>query len=697
MGGKSMGLMGGKSMGGLSSGLSGFPSKSMSGLSGMGGKSMGGLSGLSGVPTGLSGFPSKSMGMMGGKSMGLMGGKSMGGLSGLSGFDTKLSGVPSGLGGFQPQPLRVPNALPASLSKFACPQYSFWASHKFHCMPPKDLYCYSVQFNRAWCTTQYYAHILVDYPKCISEKKCEPEKKDLDAVIVEITKKLLEARKKIEIEMKSHSESFVIRINQVHEAYIQAMECYLARCYKPDSYTYCQMVASYKAELEGAKIHATCNLETAVRLSLTKVEAFHAQLISTFRACLMKRIKAVSEFSLKIEHSAVKCLTQYRTALQAVMTKKITFVTSAFEKLYAGKTKPTQFVAFIECFKKDLQTKLEADLKIFKEHVETILIEIKDCYRCNFKCLIRSGCYQFSKKSFSRTLVKIPSPPKIDCKLVSVKAFQVDWNGCVYNNLKKASADDKCEFDHQKHLDAIAAKVTQLKAELAAKIALWKTKTETWDHCAITSLTVVVHRLMPKTYCGRVPTQCEIDTCRANAMVRAKNWITIKKKELSIHIEAVEKQLTMQIDAWKINAEKYILKVKAQFDQCVAQKTVKITSFKELLEKTKVSQRAHLLAQLNSMALAHKAEFEKFFLAAFGGKKAEGVVAEVKAHYLKCVEEKVQKIMAKFDKWWKDMEPKLIEHQACGLKCVVKVTTPCMKLHYSWTWCAPSLKECRFF
>merc|ERR1719402_737278 len=126
------GMMGGKSMGGLSGGLSGVPTE----LSGFPTK-------LSGVPTGISGIPSKPMGgqyldlsksinllggksmsLLGGKSMDLMGGKSMGGMSGLSVFNTKLSGVPTGLSGFPSQiQARIPNPLPNGLSKFACPQY----------------------------------------------------------------------------------------------------------------------------------------------------------------------------------------------------------------------------------------------------------------------------------------------------------------------------------------------------------------------------------------------------------------------------------------------------------------------------------------------------------------------------------------------------------------------------------------------
>merc|ERR1712038_2198375 len=453
---------------------------------------------------------------------------------------------------------------------------------------------------------------------------------------------------------------------------------YLARCYNPDSYMYCQKVATFKAELNSAKI-----------------QAIHTSLVASFRSCLVQRASQMKSYFMKLEHSAATYVDRYRNTLLAVLNKKVTFVTNVFNQLYVGKDKPAKYAEFLEQLKKELTTKLEADLVEFRKHIESILVEMKDSYRCNYKCLIRSSCYQFAKKSQFSKCLRFPNPPKADCNLSTVHAFRVDWHGIDVSNLKKGTGE-KCTFEVQEYLDAIAVKVTQQKADLAAKIASWKTRTLTWESTAMAGLTARAESLVPEVYCDRKPNQEEIDAARRVAMIRSKNWVALKKKELLAQIEAVEKKITAQIDAWKISAEKYVNKVKAQFDECVASKEAKITSYKELLEQTMKTKRAALVAQLNHCRTIHKAEFEKFFISAFG-EGVEGLVAEVKTHYLKCVDDHVEKILKKFDDWWSKYLPRLVEHHTCGLKCKASVHVPCSNLHYTWTFHAPILDECKFW
>jgi len=651
-GGSPSGLMGGKTMGGKSMGLMGGKSMGL-----MGGKSMGLMGGKS---MGLMG--GKSMGLMGGKSMGLMGGKSMGGQTGFA--------------------------------QITCPSYQYWASHSFHCMPPKNLYCYNVQFNQAWCTTQFYADILTEYPKCV-DQTCEAEKANVDVVLTDLTTKLTEARKKIETELKSHSTTFVTHIKEIHAQYLQALKLYLARCYSPDSYMYCQKVASYEAELNSARIHAIANYETSVRTIMAKIQAFHTSLVASFRSCLIKRATQMKSYFIKLEHSAATYVARYRTHLLAVLNKKVHFVTSVFNQLYDGKDKPANYAEFLEQLKKELTVKLEADLAEFRKQIESVLTQMKDSYRCNYKCLIRSNCYQFAKKSQFQQCLRFPNCPTADCKLVGVNAFKVDWHGIDVSNLKKGTGE-KCVFDIQVYMDAIAVKVTQQQADLAAKIASWKTRTLTWESTAMTGLTARAESLVPEVYCDRKVTQEEIDNARRVAMIRSKNWVALKKKELLAQIEAVEKKVSAQIDAWKISAEKYVNKVKAKFDECVASKEAKIASYNELLESTKQSKRAALVAQLNHCRSVHKAAFEKFFVVAFGD-KVEGLITEVKAHYLKCVDDHVAMILKKFDDWWTKYQPRLVEHHTCGLKCKAIAHVPHLHLHYTWTFKAPVLDECKFW
>jgi len=644
----------------------------MGGLSGMGGKSMGLMGG-------------KSMGLMGGKSMGLMGGKSMG----------LMGGKSMGLMGGKSMGLMGGKSMGAQVS-FACPNYQYWAQHQFHCLPPKQLYCYTVQFNRAWCTTQFYHEILVEYPKCFTEKTCEPEKENLEALLSEITSKLTAARQRIEVEMKSHSTTFITKIDHVHAQWLHAFKLYLSRCYNPDSYFYCHKVEAYQAELVTAKKHALINIQTAVRSNIAKIEAFHTQLVATFRSCLIKRLSALKEFSVKIEHSAMVCINHYRATLQGLVTKKVHFITSVFNKLYAHKEKPAQFAQFLASLQAEFEGKLGVDLEAFRKHVQAILIQIKDTYRCNYKCLIRTGCYQFSKKQFIRNCVRLPHPPCPQLKLIGVDALKLDWKPGHYK-LKDASDSTKDEFDEQIHLNNIEVKVTQFKAELAAKITSWKTQVITWEQRALTTLLATADAIVPETYCDVAPSQEVIDAARLAASIRARNWVAHNKKQILAQIEAVEKKVTDQIDAWKISATKHVQKVKAQFDACIASKQAKIDSFITILEHKKQSERAALIAKLNHVRSHHKAHFEKFFLCAFGTQEGEGLSAEIRTNYLECVDKHAEEILAKFDAWWLKFQPMIVAHHACGLKCSAKIYCPTLRLHYHWNFCAPSTTLCRLW
>merc|ERR1719427_1710679 len=321
--------------------------------------------------------------------------------SGKSSFDSPPL-VPSGeISGTDTGFAAVPTVHHEPTNPFACPSYQYWACHQFHVMPPKNLYCYTIHFNRAWCTTQHYCDILVEYPKCLDKKTCEEEKTDIDAIIAGLTTKLAEARTTIETEITKNRDTFTTQIETVHAEYVKALKDYLKRCYSPDSYTYTQKVACYEAELAGCRIHAINNLETAVRNAMSRIEVFHAQLLARFRSCLTKRSEAIKTYNHKIDHTATCYVTRYRTKLEEVKTKKTAF-----------------------------------------------LVEIKENYRCGYKCFFSTFSKDFTKKTFSKSGSKFPSMPKADCKLVAVGPFLVDRKACEIKNLKTLSADEKeCKFD----------------------------------------------------------------------------------------------------------------------------------------------------------------------------------------------------------------------------------------------------------
>jgi len=578
-----------------------------------------------------------------------------------------------------------------------CPSYDYWCSHNFHVLPPQSYYCYTVPFKQSWCTSQYYADCLVEYPKSTDEKSCETER-DVETVVAEVTAKLLDARQKIENELNGNLAAFTAQIDDIHTQYLETFKRYLKQCYDENSDDFTSRVVAYTAELAAAKTQAITNFHTAVRSAMTKIESFHAQIITRFQSCLTSRNARLTSYNTKLEQYATDVVAHYRERLEAIMNKKVDFVKCVYERLYAGKTKHADYDAFLVEFQAQLQAHVDDDVSVFQTQVNVAVADMKENYRCNSKCYFRTGCYGFSQKSYSRSCVRMPSAPRTSCKLIGVGTFKVDWNGSAYKCLRTCTAAEKtCTFDHEAHITAIADKVVQYKADLATKVAAWKAQVDEWEQTATSTLSDTIQCLMPKSYCGTAPSQAEIDAFRAAAQTQATNWIAAKKAELIAQIDALDKKIIAQIDAWKVRAESYIAKVKAQFDCCVANKTTKIDNYTTSLEARRVDQRSALVAKLNALRKQHKAQFEKFYESSFGVQPADGLIDQMRTHYYGCVDTKVNDVLAKFDAWWDEWKPKLIEHYTCGFKCTVKVTTPSLRLCYNWNFCAPSLKSCQFY
>merc|ERR1712038_1703362 len=294
--------------------------------------------------------------------------------------------------------------------------------------------------------------------------------------------------------------------------------------------------------------------------------------------------------------------------------------------------------------------------------VDAAVKEMKENYRCNYKCFFQTGCFGFSRRSFSRSCVRFPTPPKYNFKFFGMCAFNADWNGCAYSCLRTCSVAEKNPtFDDQTHIDAINAKTTGYKAELAAKVAEWKKQIADWK-----------------------------------VQAQARTWIDLKEKELLAQVTCIETRITARINSWHISALAYISKIKEQFNCCVNNRNAKIISYNACLATKRSTQRAQLLKRLTAHADQHKCVFDRFYECSFSDLPEEDVFVAAKAAYKACVDQKVLDVLAKFDAFWDKMEPKLREHYCCGFKCMAKVTTPCLNLCYNWNFCAPSTRSCRF-
>merc|ERR1712165_673034 len=426
---------------------------------------------------------------------------------------------------------------------------------------------------------------------------------------------------------------------------------------------------------------------------------FHLQLIARYRSCLVNRLARIESFRVQMHQRSTSFVSQYRARLMAIVEKKVNFVKCVYERLYAGKAKPGNFQEFLDQYRSELVNQVELDVTAFETEVNAAVEKIIESYRCNSKCIFRSGCFGFSQRSFSRSCVRMPCAPRTSYKLIGVGSFKVDWHGCAYNCLRTCTAEEKkCTFDHESHLKAITAKAVKHLDELKVKVAAWKAQVEEWSKTATTNLSTKIDCMMPKTFCGVAPTQEEIDAFRAACRTQAINWIAAKKAMLLAQIDALFKRIEAKITSWEHCAHAFIMKIKAQFDACVAKKNTKIACYCTDLNTRIAHQRACLVARLNKLRTLHKAQFEKFYSCAFGDIKLVGsLIGQVREHYLACVDMKVDQVLAKFDAWWAQYRPRLIEHYTCGIKCSVKVNTPCLRLCYHWNFCAPSLRSCHFY
>jgi len=583
----------------------------------------------------------------------------------------------------------------AQAATYSCPSYSYWCSHNFHVLPPTSYYCYTVPFKSNWCSAQYYADCLVEFPTK-QQDSCDAEYDDLDTFISGYEDKLLGARQTIEGELNEGLPAFTAQIDGLHETYLAAFKLYLKNCYAEGTAEYTAKVDDYEIELGEARTKALENFATAVTNAIARIETFHAKIISSFKTCLENRTCRITSYNSQLDQRATDIKAKYTERLTAIITKRIDWVKAVFEKLYAGKA--DGYTAAMEKYECDLIIQLAVLTGDFNGKVDEAVTQLKDSYRCNSKCYFNIGCYGFSQRSYSRSCVRFPTPPKYTFKFVGMSAFNADWNGCAYNCLRTCTDDEKNPtFDDATHNSAIESKASGYKSDLADKVAVWKQQIADWKSTAQTGLTEKITCLLPKTYCGVAPTQAEIDAFQQPLREQAQNWINAKEQELLAQVTALESRITCRIDSWKTKALAYITKVKEQFNCCVTNKDAKIVSYAACLTTKRTTQRTKLQQRLNAFAEQHKCQFDQFYECSFGDLPEEQVFTDLQTAYKGCVDQKVLDVLAKFDAFWDEWQPKLEEHYTCGFKCTTKVTTPCLNLSYKWNFCAPSVSSCRFY
>jgi len=577
----------------------------------------------------------------------------------------------------------------------ATPSYEYWCAHNLQVFPPQSYYCYRVAFKNVWCTSKYYANCLVQFPVS-KEGSCDAEIDDLDQFISQYELKLAEARETIRTEMLENKSSYFEQIDNIQAEYLATFESYLKNCYDEDSDEYKSAVAEYQEKLFVARQKAEENFETAVNNAIERIVCFHDRLIASFRSCLESRSSRIAKYNADIDAKALEIKEKYAKKLEDIIVKRVEWADKVFKKLYVGTDGNAN--AAVEKLQCSLIIQMAVFTGDFNGKVDQAVTQMKESYRCNYKCSFNTGCYGFSRKSYSRSCVRFPAPEKCSYKLFGMCAFNADWKGCAFKCLTTCTEDEKCQsFDEQAHIDAIKKSAEEQRTELAAKVVEWNKQVADWKVQASKCLEEKVSKMIPMTYCGVEPTQEEIDCFRQQLQGQADAWIETQEKYLAAQIECIQNRINEKINAWETKSIAFVGKIKEQFNKCVASKDTKLVEYKKCLDERRVAQRAQLEKNLNRRAECHMQLFEKFYDCTFGDLPEEEVWVEQKKAYKQMVDQKVLDVLKKFDDFWNEWQPKLQEHYVCSLKCSVKVTTPSLKLSYKWNFCAPCAENCRFY
>merc|ERR1719466_556301 len=418
-------------------------------------------------------------------------------------------------------------------------------------------------------------------------------------------------------------------------------------------------VAEYQEKLFVARQKAEENFETAVNNAIERIVCFHDSLIASFRSCLESRSSRITKYNADIDAKALEIKEKYAKKLEDIIVKRVEWADKVFKKLYVGTDGNAN--AAVEKLQCALIIQMAVFTGDFNDKVDQAVTQMKDSYRCNYKCSFNTGCYGFSRKSYSRSCVRFPAPEKCSYKLFRMCAFNADWIGCAFKSLTTCTEAEKCQsFDEQAYIDASKNSAEENRVELAAKVVEWNKQVADWK-------------------------------------TQANTWIETQEKYLTTQIGCIQSRINEKINAWETKSIAFVGKINEQFNKCVASKDTKLVEYKKCLNERRVSQRALLEKNLNSRAECHMQVFEKFYDCTFGDLPEEEVWVEQKKAYKQMVDQKVLDVLKKFDDFWNEWQPKLQEHYVCSLKCSVKGTTPSLKLSYKWNFCAPCVENFSFY
>lgn len=574
------------------------------------------------------------------------------------------------------------------------PSYQSWCNSNFWLFPDQSYYRYTLPFNRAWCTPQYYSDILKEFPQPIlGPDMCEAEQANIACITAGYRTKLEAKRTEFKCLLEAGLPAFKQAIDTIHARYQASFECNLQRVLCKTSTAYALKVAQYCSQLAKLKSDAVCRFNNSVTQLIAKIKAFHDQILANFENCLTTRKARVDAYILKLNQRSCEIQQRYAACITAAITKRVNWVRCVFTALYSNQIKQGTDFENAMC---NYQTMLDCEktnlIAAFKTKIEAAVLKIKNCYRCNYKCYFNSGCYGFSRRSYRRSCTALPNPPRYNYKLVSVSAFKPQWKGCRSSTVPAKTTTTE-QFDVAAYNKCIDDSACQWLNYIAAKVTEWKGKVTTWKCNSLTSMKSKICTMYPRGCPGQLFTQCQIDAYRARLEREAQTWLDNRECELLAQITSLETRYKSQVNNWSCRAKAYITKVKQQFDACVANKCQRIQQYTCQLDQMISTRRSQLYAKLKAMADRHKLYFRQFYQCSFGCNPTDSLIKKLKTDYECCVDQKVCDVIAQYDLFWCTEKPKLIEIYKCSFKCLPKVSIPQLRIYVQWNFCPPQLSS----
>jgi len=556
-------------------------------------------------------------------------------------------------------------------------------------VPDGSYYCYNLPIKMEWYSAKYYRKQLIDFP-IRNQLTCSPEITNMDEFITAYEDKLKVKRDEIQDELETHLKPFTDKIDEIHQQYMDNYKETLNKELEADSEEFQTKLQEYSESLTEKKEKAVKDFNREVMNTIGRINAFHDRLMGNFKRCLEARNERIAEYNSLVNERATKYKARYEECLKQGVEKRVEFVRCMLEEVVGEVSEET-----MEEYRQCLLEQIASSTAEFNSKVDEAVVKIKQSYRCNYTCYFKTGCYNFNRFKYSKTIVKLPALRRYNYVYVKIPQFNVDWNGVEYKKLQTCDPESDM-FDEQKYRDDLEVQATEYRSKLEENVAEWQQQVEEWKVQATSELEERVKDSVPTEYDGVELTEDEKDSIMNNLREQANTWVDCQVKIMSMRVKKLNMRLEIGIRVWLKRANRYVSMVKKRYEDCLIMKAKKVSSYKECLQERINSYRKHLEDKLAKCVEVQMKYFNSFYECSFRDIPNSDKFSSLIEAYKNKIDARVLEVMQKFDGYWIKWQPQLEEHFECGVKCMHKIVAPCYNGKYKWNLMAPCTSDLVF-